>query len=690
MTRVVVQRGGSSNQPQSRPSNSASASASSSTTTPSNTQPPAGSSSSLGNGEDISDILVSEADFSKGESYATVVGGSGKAALVDSRATNEIEPVVGRAQCSLIGREQTLGQNEENMAKQLQHTLVSENKLDTTELNQSGTDSSSGIPTVNVDGEGQVKSVDAVRKDRSSEELPRPSESSSRSLSGRSTSSTSSGSSAGQKAPPANLSHLSPSSMPLPVPTSHPPGVQPVSHVPPVLALSVHPQVAVSGDTLPVSRTYEENDPGRSPSSSDSVGCSNAAAPIPQAPPAPSTPASSRRSGWVGCSAINSNRGPSSRRFSVSLKARSSPNSSRPTSPRSYGEGDGYNSADEHNPWTPGPSGYKDGAERERQFEMELRRVKGLEVRHMLEDGNCLFRAVTHLVYGDAEMYDETRQMCIDYMEKERDHFSQFVTESFTAYCKRKRRDKVYGNNLEIQAMAEIYNRPIHIYSYSTEPINIFQGSYETDLPPIRLSYHRGNHYNAIIDPCNPAVGAGLGFGSLRGRNVNTEQVKAALNAQQEQQIDKAILAEGRYYSDMELTEQEIERMVMEASRAEYLAGESRRALNSWQEETSTSAGAEPSSSRTTGRSRNTSELMDSILASNVQPVSLPSAPSEDSEISESVRMLLFMGFSYLRVMEAYSIFGDNINNMLCYLLETEAPGSGTGENIRRKGKAAE
>lgn len=61
----------------------------------------------------------------------------------------------------------------------------------------------------------------------------------------------------------------------------------------------------------------------------------------------------------------------------------------------------------------------------------------------------------------------------------------------------------------------------------------------------------------------------------------------------------QAILAEGRYYSDMELTEQEIERMVMEASRAEYLAGENRRAHNSWHEETSTSAGAEPSSSRT-------------------------------------------------------------------------------------------
>lgn len=28
--------------------------------------------------------------------------------------------------------------------------------------------------------------------------------------------------------------------------------------------------------------------------------------------------------------------------------------------------------------------------------------------------------------------------------ERERDHFSQFITEGFTSYCKRKRRDKVY------------------------------------------------------------------------------------------------------------------------------------------------------------------------------------------------------------------------------------------------------
>ena len=33
---------------------------------------------------------------------------------------------------------------------------------------------------------------------------------------------------------------------------------------------------------------------------------------------------------------------------------------------------------------------------------------------------------------------------------------------------------KVYGNNVEIQVLAEMYNRPIHIYSYSTGDLYAF------------------------------------------------------------------------------------------------------------------------------------------------------------------------------------------------------------------------
>jgi len=32
----------------------------------------------------------------------------------------------------------------------------------------------------------------------------------------------------------------------------------------------------------------------------------------------------------------------------------------------------------------------------------------------------------------------------------------------------------------------------------------------------MRVSYHNGSHYNAILDPQNPAFGVGLGFGDLK------------------------------------------------------------------------------------------------------------------------------------------------------------------------------
>ena len=59
------------------------------------------------------------------------------------------------------------------------------------------------------------------------------------------------------------------------------------------------------------------------------------------------------------------------------------------------------------------------------------------------------------------------------------DYFSQYITEDIRDYVTRKRYLGVHGNHLEIQALSEMYNRPIHIYCYSAEPINIFQVSWQ-------------------------------------------------------------------------------------------------------------------------------------------------------------------------------------------------------------------
>ncbi|RXI04842.1 hypothetical protein DVH24_039116 [Malus domestica] len=435
--------------------------------------------------------------------------------------------------------------------------------------------------------------------------------------------------------------------------------------------------------------------------------------PVPPPPKLSSANSNSRRSVSGSSNAVRI--GPSRRAGAWPVvSTRTSPNGSLPSSPRSHGESEGYNSADEHSPCF--VSSYDD-TERERQFEIDIRRAKGFEVKRMLEDGNCLFRAVADQVYGDSEAYDLIRQMCIDYMKdlplivkgKEETRSMETILRS-KPYLKCIIGPSIFipiaqvfelNNDFYLPSGEIFYSQCfVNLSEFDAEPINIFHGSYDTDTPPLRLSYHHGNHYNSLVDPRRQTIGVGLGFSRLRGMgsNVDKDQVKAAIKAQQDQQIDnasilmfvhygfqkyltwnfmitfsshlyylQALLAEGRFYSDLELTEKEIERMVMEASRLEYADGTFKQQLG--RRESSTSS-AEPSSSgaRSSGSETKVEEREQGF---------------QDSTLSSSMQVVLSMGFSYLQVIEAYSIFGDDVDSMVCYLLETSS-------SSRRKGKATE
>ena len=63
--------------------------------------------------------------------------------------------------------------------------------------------------------------------------------------------------------------------------------------------------------------------------------------------------------------------------------------------------------------------------------------------------------------------------------------------------------------------------------------------------------------------------------------------------------------------------------------------------------------------------------------------------PLSSSVLSSSMQIVLSMGFSYLQVIEAYSIFGDDVDSMVCYLLEMGGTSASPGSS-RRKGKATE
>jgi OTU domain-containing protein 5 len=200
----------------------------------------------------------------------------------------------------------------------------------------------------------------------------------------------------------------------------------------------------------------------------------------------------------------------------------------------------------------------------------------------MKEDGNCLFRAISDQVYGDPDMHEEVRERCMDYLLAERNHFSQFVTQDFDHYIMRKRHDKTFGNNLEMQALAEMYNRPIEVYRDSAHPMKIFHEGYTeaSDSTPLRLSYHRGNHYNSVVNPNVHSVGEGLGIPLPRPAahsprdEIAEEFEKVALRESEQDDLEAAmlesILRASRETWERTQIQAQLEQMSVSESRQDY------------------------------------------------------------------------------------------------------------------------
>lgn len=89
----------------------------------------------------------------------------------------------------------------------------------------------------------------------------------------------------------------------------------------------------------------------------------------------------------------------------------------------------------------------------------------------------------------------------------------------------------MHGNHAEIQAVSELFNRPVEVFTpeNGATPINIFHAEYKTADAPIRLSYHDGNHYNAVIDPLVPTAGLGLGLPGLQPGLADKMQMAKAV-----------------------------------------------------------------------------------------------------------------------------------------------------------------
>ncbi|CAB1106592.1 unnamed protein product [Ectocarpus sp. CCAP 1310/34] len=140
----------------------------------------------------------------------------------------------------------------------------------------------------------------------------------------------------------------------------------------------------------------------------------------------------------------------------------------------------------------------------ERAFREAMRRT-GLSVVDVEPDGNCLFRSVSHQIYGDADRHYPVRKACVEHMYRHRARFGVFVAEDFRDYLFRIRQPGVWGDDLEIRALEEMFDRPIEIYSSESEGLQPMKIDFDASgldmgMAPIKLSYHGQSHYNSVRD----------------------------------------------------------------------------------------------------------------------------------------------------------------------------------------------
>lgn len=147
---------------------------------------------------------------------------------------------------------------------------------------------------------------------------------------------------------------------------------------------------------------------------------------------------------------------------------------------------------------------------------------KHLKLFSIPSDGDCLYRAVAHqLEKNKAHITSvgDLRKTVANYIRNNKDEFMPFMSNpdsneilndiEFEEYCNKVECTKAWGGQLEIRALSNSLQCPIHVIQ-AIGPNFINQGD-EFDGPPLIITYHRhmyqlGEHYNSTEIPDNEKI----------------------------------------------------------------------------------------------------------------------------------------------------------------------------------------
>jgi len=334
-------------------------------------------------------------------------------------------------------------------------------------------------------------------------------------------------------------------------------------------------------------------------------------------------------------------------------------------------------------------------------------------VREQARDGNCLFRSFSDQLYGTPEHHALVRDRCSKYLASERDYFEQFVAEPFDEFLTRIHREGEWGDDVEIEALSEIYDCRVEIYyaSYSHALMRTFHEACDAKWPhPIRLQYEGHAHYNSLapqaglLPIAKSMNGAHRQPGEIEDnallrsrRRREAGQLRAGAGEADREQTDRRVLDESIRLSRQEFehqSEAEMDR-TLEASRVEWERSEGKRMdeevvdailqQSVLEEEQKQLATAMKESKEMIMHNRPDYAMLYGMIApeaavgghNNMPGASSSSAneqekrDSRDFQYPESVYAVMSMGFPLEKCIQAYHLVGDNPEGILAFCCQT-------------------
>jgi len=159
---------------------------------------------------------------------------------------------------------------------------------------------------------------------------------------------------------------------------------------------------------------------------------------------------------------------------------------------------------------------------REVELEAIERRLKAckppLQVLEVAADGNCLYRSVADQLrrlrpelhewtLPANRAHEEVRSICASSLREREETYSPFAelkdNEDFAGYCDRVEHSCDWGGHLELRALADALQAPIHVYRAEEDAL-VLGGESNDGGAPLKVAYHRhyyalGEHYNSVI-----------------------------------------------------------------------------------------------------------------------------------------------------------------------------------------------